>query len=181
MTTQRYVVFLRGLNVGGNSIVKMATLAEVLMAAGFTNVRTYIQSGNVLLASSLSEDQVRKSVEACIRDAFDVQTQAAVFTDQQWVRIVAAAPEWWGARDDWKHNILIMIPPHTAEEAAQPIGQVKPDIESLSVGEGVLYQSVSWAAFGKSVTGKLAASPVYKHMTVRNYNTAHKLALLCQG
>lgn len=177
----QYVVFLRGVNVGGRGIVKMAALVEALAAAGFTDVRSYIQSGNILLTSKLSKDCVKDEVETCLSKAFDMQTQAAVFMCKEWKQVVANAPEWWGERDDWKHNILIMIPPHTAYEAAGQIGQLKPDIEALATGDSVLYQSVSWAAFGKSVTGKLAASPVYKFMTVRNYNTAHKLALLCEG
>jgi uncharacterized protein (DUF1697 family) len=44
----RYVAFLRGINVGGNKLIKMEDLRRVFEASGFQNVRTYIQSGNVI-------------------------------------------------------------------------------------------------------------------------------------
>ncbi|GAI36301.1 unnamed protein product, partial [marine sediment metagenome] len=47
----KYVVLFRGINVGGNKIVKMETLRTVLAVAGFGDVKTYVQSGNVILSS----------------------------------------------------------------------------------------------------------------------------------
>lgn len=47
----KYVAFLRGINVGGNSIVKMLELKEAFIKSGFINVLTYINSGNVIFES----------------------------------------------------------------------------------------------------------------------------------
>ena len=49
MTT--YIALLRGINVGGNKIIKMQDLKTMFQSIGFQNVRTYIQSGNVLFES----------------------------------------------------------------------------------------------------------------------------------
>lgn len=49
---QKYVAFLRGINVGGNALIKMADLKIALSQSGLNNVRTYIQSGNVIFESS---------------------------------------------------------------------------------------------------------------------------------
>ncbi|MFD2543347.1 DUF1697 domain-containing protein [Lacinutrix gracilariae] len=58
-----YVALLRGINVGGHKKVPMATLRERLTKAGFKNVQTYIQSGNVVLQSS---EKNTKTIEAII-------------------------------------------------------------------------------------------------------------------
>jgi uncharacterized protein (DUF1697 family) len=65
----RYAAFLRGVNVGGVNL-KMAAVAKALEEAGFTNVRTILASGNVLLESRSGVDAVRKKAEAALRDAF---------------------------------------------------------------------------------------------------------------
>ena len=59
----RYAAFLRGVNVGGVNL-KMAEVAKALEEAGFTNVRTILASGNVLLESRKGVDAVRKMAES---------------------------------------------------------------------------------------------------------------------
>ena len=65
----RYAAFLRGVNVGGVNL-KMAEVAKALEDAGFSNVRTILASGNVLLESRAGVQAVRKNAEAALRDAF---------------------------------------------------------------------------------------------------------------
>jgi uncharacterized protein (DUF1697 family) len=71
-----------------------------------------------------------------------------------------------------------MLKPYDMQQVVADIGDLKPDIEMLIAGEGVLYQSMSLALFGRTTTGKLATKPIYKRMTVRNYNTSMKLLTL---
>ena len=65
----RYAGFLRGVNVGGVNL-KMAEVAKAFEDAGFTNVRTILASGNVLLDSRSGVDAVRKKAEKALRDTF---------------------------------------------------------------------------------------------------------------
>ena len=65
----RYAAFLRGVNVGGVNL-KMAEVAKAFEDAGFTNVRTILASGNVLLESRSGEEAVRKKAGTALRDAF---------------------------------------------------------------------------------------------------------------
>src|SRR6202008_37378 len=65
----RYAAFLRGANVGGANL-KMAEVAKALEDAGFSNVRTILARGNVLLESRAGVQAVRKKAEAALRDAF---------------------------------------------------------------------------------------------------------------
>jgi uncharacterized protein (DUF1697 family) len=174
MTT--YLAFLRGINVGGNSLIRMAELTKALEAAGLQGVKTYIQSGNVIFVSA-EKDKTKLAalIKSTIHNAFNMIVDIAVFTQEEWRTIIKVAPSWWGDNQDWKHNLLIMIEPYDMQETIAFIGELKPDIEALQAGNGVLYQSLSFERFSRTAGGKLASKPIYKQMTVRNYNTATKL------
>lgn len=60
-----YVVLLRGVNVSGKNLIKMAQLKQVVTAAGFTDVTTYIQSGNIVLKSRNTTSQIEKELARC--------------------------------------------------------------------------------------------------------------------
>ncbi len=171
----QYVAFLRGINVGGNALIKMADLRDVL-SADLQNVRTYIQSGNVLFeADSSDKKQLARMFSDSINKHFKLKVEGAIFTSAEWRKVIAAAPDWWGKDTTWKHNILIMIEPFNMADVVEAYGELKPEIEALKPGVGVLYQSLSFDKFGRTTGGKLASNPIYKKMTVRNFNTANKI------
>lgn len=180
-TPQRYVALLRGVNVGGKSLIKMADLSQGLTAMGFSEVSTYIQSGNVLFSStSRNEQSLASEIERAIYDLFGLEVKAVVISSQQLLEIVSAMPDSWGADDSWKYNTLFLLPSCSQEDVMTAIGELKPDIEQLIPAKGAILQSVEFSSFGRSRTGKLAALPVYKQITVRNYNTTMKLLELLQ-
>lgn len=160
-------------------MIKMADLKRTLEQDGFTDVTTYIQSGNVFFnADEKDKTRLALSVSKCIKEHFQLEVAAAVFTKDNWQKIIKAAPLWWGKDRAWKHNLLVLLEPYDMNDVVKAIGELKPDVESMAPGQGVLYQSMSLKLFGRTTTGKLASSPIYKKMTVRNYNTATKLATL---
>jgi len=66
----RYVAFLRAINVGGQKLIKMTELARIFTAVGFRNVRTYIQSGNVIFdAASAHPEALRRKIEKTLQQA----------------------------------------------------------------------------------------------------------------
>jgi len=174
-----YLALLRGINVGGNAMIKMADLKDALIKAGLQDVKTYINSGNVIFTSgNKDQDALAEQVSNVIKDSFSLDVKTVVFTAEQWRRIITAAPEWWGKDTSYKHNILVMIKPFEMDEVVAAIGELKPELEQMVAGNGVLYQSISWDHFGRTAAGKMASKPIYKSMTIRNYNTATKLVSL---
>lgn len=160
-------------------MVAMAELRGELEKCGLQDIHTYIQSGNIFF-NSAETDKLRLAqlIEACVRDNFQVAAKTVVFTKDEWQRIIAGAPGWWGKDSEWKHNLLVAIPPYDMDKIVAAVGELKPDIEAMAPGKGVLYQSMSRKLFGRTATGKLAGSPIYKQLTIRNYNTATKLLSL---
>lgn len=174
-----YLALLRGVNVGGKGLIRMAELKECLEKAGFAEVRTYIQSGNVLFAAPKTEmGRMARKIEAAIEKKFAMQVGVVVFAERDWQAIVRRAPKSWGKNKDWKHNLLALLPGTTTADVIEAIGALKPEIEAVMPGRGVIYQSLSIASFGRTTSGKLAAHPIYRRITVRNINTARKLAEL---
>jgi uncharacterized protein (DUF1697 family) len=175
----KYLALLRGVNVGGKGLIRMSELKDCLEKAGFADVRTYIQSGNVLFAAPKTETgRLARKMEAAIEKTFAMKIGVVVFAEKEWQEIVRRAPKSWGENKDWKHNLLALLPGANAADVMKAVGALKPEVEAITTGRGVLYQSLSIDSFGRTNSGKLVGHPIYRRITVRNINTARKLAEL---
>lgn len=172
---QVYVALLRGINVGGNTLIKMAELKVCLQKSGLEKVETYIQSGNIIFASDKSQAELCELINRAILKEFSLDVPVVVLSLPEYEEIIKNVPKGWGEDSGWKYNLLFLLPSQNAEEALESIGELKPDIEAMATGNGILYQSVSFKAFGRSRSGKLASMSVYKQMTVRNHRTGYKI------
>jgi uncharacterized protein (DUF1697 family) len=88
----RFVVLLRGINVGGNRPLKMAALRDMLEAAGYSDVRTHLQSGNVVLTARSTAPRVAKDVERRIASEFAVDPEVLVRTRAELGAVVELDP-----------------------------------------------------------------------------------------
>ncbi|MBB3086357.1 DUF1697 domain-containing protein [Geodermatophilus sabuli] len=88
----RYVVLLRGINVGRARQIGMAELRETLTARGHGAVRTHLRSGNVVLDSPLGEAELVEDVETAVRERFGAQVPVVVRTGEEMAAVVAADP-----------------------------------------------------------------------------------------
>lgn len=89
----KYIAFLRGINVGGHKIIKMKELAESLTDAGYTNVKTYIQSGNVILETAKkSNNVIANEISKVILKAFGHEVETMVRTQKEVEDIIKKAP-----------------------------------------------------------------------------------------
>jgi uncharacterized protein (DUF1697 family) len=89
----RHIALLRGINVGGHKKVPMADLRGALEEAGFEDVKTYVQSGNVALsAAERSPAKVGRAVEQAIEDAFGFDVAVVVRTRDEIAALVADDP-----------------------------------------------------------------------------------------
>ena len=89
----RYVAFLRGINVGGRKLIKMAELARIFTSAGFKNVRTYIASGNVIFESaSANPNALKKKIEKSLNQALGYEVTVILRTLAELENLVARNP-----------------------------------------------------------------------------------------
>ena len=174
-----YLALLRGINVGGKNQIKMAELKVCLEKAGFENLKTFIQTGNIVFRSDKQDpSKIADLIKQTIKKTFKLDVPTLVLNHEQVRKIVTGLPASFGKDPDWKYNVLFLIPPYDVDDIIKSIGALKPDIETLLAGDGVIYQSMSRKLLGKTTTGKLPANSTYKKMTIRNLNTTRKLLTL---
>lgn len=175
----RYLALLRGINVGGHTLIRMPALKECFESLGFSGVHTYIQSGNVIFSSDEPDKlKLAETLEAAITKTFSHVVRVVIFSHGEWKLIVKNAPRQWGIDELYSHNLIVLLPPVTAAEALEASGDIKPAIEFAVAGAGVIYQGMSIQDRGKTNYARIVGKPIYKQMTIRNYNTATKLLKL---
>jgi uncharacterized protein (DUF1697 family) len=174
----RYLVLLRGINVGGRNKVPMAPLRAMLEELGYSDVSTYIASGNILLRSDESPATIKERIEAALPRAFTLDSELVavlVLSHDQLRAVVERKPEGFGEQPDTYHSdaiFLMGIDAATALTAFDP----RPDVDRVWPGDGVVYSQRLSAERTKSRLGKIVASPLYRSMTIRSWTTS--LALL---
>jgi len=177
---QRSVALLRGVNVGGRNKVAMAELREAFEDAGFGAVRTYIQSGNVLFehgAGGADEDVIERRLE----ERFGVPLVVVVRSHEQLRRVVARAPEGFGAEPATYHSDVIFLKaPLTARQAMRVV-QLRDGVDQAWTGTNVLYFARRSAERTRSRMSAIVGTPEYRLMTIRSWTTTAKLLDLLDG
>ena len=174
----KYVAFVRGINVGGNSIIKMAPLRMCFENAGFSGVATYIQSGNVIFESNeKNAAKLTTTIEDALSRSFDFRPALVVRSRAQLAQVVADAPRDWSSRTDLRCNVAFLRPPLTARQALKTV-PVKEGVDNVCSGTGVLYMSTLLRDLKKSALSRLVGTKVYQEMTIRNYATCRKVLAL---
>ena len=179
----RYVVLLRGINVGGKNPVSMARLREVLGELGYGHVVTYIASGNVILSSTHKPERIKREIEAALPKAFKLDSELVavhVLTAAQLQAVVADRPKGFGDEPGAYHSDAIFLMGISAKEAMEAFDPLE-GVDRVWPGKGVIYSQRLSAQRTKSRLAKITASPHYKSMTIRNWATTTKLAELAAG
>ena len=176
----RYVALLRGINVGGKNAVPMPALKASFEDAGFREVRTYIQSGNVVFdAPSASQADLTRRIEGILRKAFAHYEASVVLRSKSQMRaIVDRAPTGFGTQPTkYRYDVVFLKPPLTATAAIKDVS-TREGVDRIWAANGVLYMSRLDSRATQSRLNRVATLPIYKNMTIRNWNTTTKLAEL---
>lgn len=177
----KYIALFRGINVGGNNKVSMKELKALMESSCYQNVVTYINSGNVIFTSEISDITfLRKNLEALILEHLKLELTVLIITAQELIDALQHAPDWWDADKESKHNAIFVIPPTTVEEVFREVGDYKPEYEIVGYYGNVIFWSAPLKTFSRTRWSKIVGSSVYNSITIRNSNTAKKLMELCK-
>ena len=176
---QRYVALLRGINVGGKNLIKMTELRACLESNGFEDVSTYIQSGNVLLSSDEKDRRkLTRKVEDALSEAFNYESRVVLRSHAEMKAIVSKAPKGFGTEPDaYRYDVIFLRDGLSAAEAMNSVS-TREGVDQAFAGTGVLYFSRLIERATQSHLSRIVALPVYKDMTIRNWNTTTKLLSL---
>jgi uncharacterized protein (DUF1697 family) len=169
----RYAAFLRGVNVNGTTM-KMADVVAAFTDAGFTEVKTILASGNVLLDSGAAAKTVRTKAEAALRDAFGYDAWVLVY-DLETVATVARDYPFEAEVEGQQSYVTFVSDTKVLDELAALADDAGPD-EKIERGDGVLYWQVPKNSTLDSTIGKTMGKKRYKSSTAtRNLRTLAKV------
>ena len=122
MANNKFVALHRGVNVGGKAKLNIAVLKSAMTQAGFTDVVSYINSGNLIFNSEKIDTlQLSNEIEKIIHNRFKLDIDTIVLSRSEWTAVVASAPAWWGHDATSKHNLIIMLRPYDMDAVMRTI------------------------------------------------------------
>lgn len=174
-----YIALLRGINVGGNNKVEMKKLRAVFEALGFSDVTTYINSGNIIFSSDTKKPAIlARTIEQAIEKSFGFPVKTLV-RDAKSIRAVAkAVPPAWSNDTEQRTEVMFLWDQY-AKKSTLKLISTNPAIDTLLyANESIIWHIDDRKQYAKSGLHKFIGTEVYKHMTARNINTLRKLVAL---
>jgi uncharacterized protein (DUF1697 family) len=176
----RQALLLRGVNLGPRNRVPMAELRAALEDAGFEDVKTYLQSGNVVLSSKAKPEQTARKVGRLIQERFGLEIAVVARTGTQLARVVARNPLGDVAKDPKRYQVSFLDGPLPAA-SKRNLEQARVESERFVVHGREIYawhpagvaRSKLWAALAGRGLGVTA--------TARNWTTVMKLLELLEA
>ena len=166
-TMNTHVAFLRGINVGGNTMVSMKDLAAICTHIGFENVRTYLNSGNVIFESPLPEAELQKALETALSGKTGKEIGVVIRSPGDLERVVKGNP--FPDAVPSQVGVLLVTEPVAENILAE---FVIPGREKVVPGKREVYVHYP-DGMGRS---KLKWPHSLRGGTMRNINTLRKLA-----
>ena len=178
-----YVALLRGINVGGTNKVVMSELREQVAGVGYTNVRTYINSGNLLFEAEAEAEadappeDVAQRVEDLLANRYEFPIRLALLTGEDYLEELHNLPDWWHgevARRDALFFTRGLDRAHVRER-----------IEAMELGDEAVYfgeHAVFWGKFHEkeflktAYHKRLLREDFYRQVTIRSGSTVEKIA-----
>jgi uncharacterized protein (DUF1697 family) len=170
-----YVALLRGVNLGPNNKISMAELRAMAEDLGFTDVATYINSGNLIVSSTKKAATVEREISKGIEDTFGRQIDVTVRTPAQLKKILADNPYPDGNPSQVAVAFLTAAP---AKDAKDRVAAVAADYEPFTFAGRQVYVNYS-RGLGRSKLAERFSDIVGASSTVRNVRTIEKVVELC--
>lgn len=175
---RRYVAFLRGINISGKNKIPMADLKKGFESLSYKEVKTYLNSGNVLFSSAEeNEDKFTNQIEEMIQQQFDVNIPVLVVSIEALKDILHNAPAWWG--NDNKEiydNLIFIMPPAKFSDVYKEVGEPKKELEKIENYKEVIFWSFCRKNYQKTNWwSKTASANISRKLTIRTANTIRKI------
>lgn len=171
----RYVALLRGINVGGNKKVEMKRLKILFESFGFSNVSTYINSGNVIFESDKERNVIKEEIGRNLKKEFGFDIPVLIKTKQEIKKIADAIPKTWQNNSEQKTDVAFLFKEIDSKEIIN-ILPIKKEFIIIKYVIGAIFWNIKRENVNKSRLTKIVSHKIYQSMTVRNINTARYLA-----
>ncbi len=178
MKIKRYIAFLRGINVSGKNKIPMSELKNCFEALGFTEVKTYLNSGNAVFSNEEdSPADLTNRIEAMIKEQFGFAVPVFVIAKEELAEILQNAPDWWGKENkEIYDNLIFIIPPAAFSDVFDEIGAPKEGVEKIQNYKKAIFWSFRRKDYQKTNWwSKTANANISSKLTIRTANTVRKI------
>lgn len=178
----RYILLLRGVNVGGKNKVSMSELKELLLNAGFEDISSYINSGNLFFGSALDREICISNITNVLESNYDFSIPFALVTKEEYLKERAELPDWWYG-ELARRDVLFFSCNLDKSEVLDFIDRSEFYNEIVYVGRhAVFWGKYDEAEFLKSTYHKkLMKQDFYKKITIRSGKTFEKIAEILEN
>ena len=171
----KYVALFRGINVGTSKRIDMKHLKTLLEGLGYENVSTYINSGNVRFETSEKVEKILASLDVCFRSELGYEIPTLVKTIDEMQLIAAEIPAQWQNDSEQRTDVAYLFAEVDSIDIIDKL-PFKKDFVDVRYVKGALIWNVTREQVYKSRLAKLIGHKLYSNMTIRNVNTARKMA-----
>ena len=178
---RRYIALLRGVNISGKNKVPMAELKLGFESLGLSDVRTWLNSGNVVFSGEEADaTALTDRIECMIRREFGLDIPVFVLPQEELADILRHAPDWWGTEDpEIYDNLIFILPPASFQDVYREIGAPKEGLEQIQEYQSVVFWSFDRKQYQKTNWWpKTASAEIAPKLTIRTANTVRKIARL---
>ena len=169
----KYVLLLRGINVGGKNKVSMSELKEQLLSIGFENVSSYINSGNLFFSSLENHEICSSKIRDLLETNYDFSIPFSLITKEEYLEEKVGLPDWW--KEDMARKDVLFF----------SYNFDKSNILDF-IDKSIFHNEVVWGKYDESeylkttYHKKLIKQDFYKKITIRNSNTFEKIAKILE-
>ena len=179
MGKETYIALLRGINVGGK-VLKMADLGQAVAGLGFEDVRTYLQSGNMVFkAARASNADLAGRIASAIQSHKAMDVKIMVRSVHEWDRVISCNP-YPQAEEKPKTVHAFILDDQAGKDRIAILRAKEAGSEEWMIAGDALYLHTP-DGFGKSVLGNLVERTLKVPMTARNWNTIKALKELAES
>jgi len=170
-----FVALLRGVNVGGNNMISMKSLKASFETIGFTEVTTYINSGNIIFKTrEIDPRKLERKIEQMLMRDFELDSKVVVRSLSEMAKLVKSLPSRWNGDSRWRYYVIFLRHSIDSEKILADL-PINTDMEEVIYRPGTLLWSALISEITRSKVQKLSSQKLYKDMTIRNLNTTKKL------
>lgn len=178
---ETYIAMLRGINVSGHKIIKMDALRKAFGDSGYGNVRTYIQSGNVIFTSvKTSSGKLEKNISGIISGAFGFEAPVIVRDLKEMKEIIKANPFSGNAGRDAKNLYAVLLSDEPAKGLKNKIPKVPNESASYSITGKTVYLYCPGGYGNTRLTNAFFEKHLKTAATARNWKTICELAKMAE-
>ena len=175
---KRYIALLRGINISGKNKLPMAQLQKALETQGFLDVKTWLNSGNVVFSGKETDTmELAGRIKCAIWHQFCLDIPVFVLPQEELADILRHAPDWWGTGNkEIYDNLIFILPPATFRDIYHEIGAPKEGLEQIQEYQSVVFWSFSRKDYQKTNWWpKTARADIGPKLTIRTANTVRKI------